>query len=214
MEGPPARRRSRPRLAPPRCHRFRGPAGHRSPAVPSGRREARRLAGGHDLGAGPVCAVGPRLGVFLAYAGPKGRALIDRELYLPRSWTGDEARLAAAKVTEGTAFATKPQLLRLMIERAIAAGIPFGWVTADEAYGDNGPLRAFLEEQQVSYVLAVSRDHVITTPAGRRRADALAVTLPGGAWQRVSCGDGAKGRRWYDWALVATDRPEISLLIR
>jgi hypothetical protein len=147
----------------------------------SGRREARRLAGGHDLGAGPVCAVGPRLGVFLAYAGPKGRALIDRELYLPRSWTGDEARLAAAKVTEGTAFATKPQLLRLMIERAIAAGIPFGWVTADEAYGDNGPLRAFLEEQQVSYVLAVSRDHVITTPAGRRRADALAVTLPGGS---------------------------------
>jgi hypothetical protein len=31
-----------------------------------------------------------------------------------------------------------------MIERAVAAGIPFGWVTADEAYGNNGPLRAFL----------------------------------------------------------------------
>ena len=101
-----------------------------------------------------------------------------------------------------------------MIERAITAGIPFDWVTADEAYGDNGPLRAFLEEQQVSYVLAVSCDHVVTTPAGRRRADALAVTLPKGAWQRLSCGDGAKGRRWYDWALVATSRPEISLLIR
>ncbi len=104
--------------------------------------------------------------MFLAYAGPKGRALIDRELYLPRSWTGDEGRLAAAKVPPDTPFRTKPQLLRLMIERAIAAGIPFAWVTADEAYGDNGPLRAFLEEQQVSYVLAVSRDHIITTPAG------------------------------------------------
>ena len=85
--------------------------------------------------------------MFLAYASAKGRALIDRELYLPRSWIADEDRLAAAKVPEGTGFRTKPQLLQLMIERAVAAGIPFGWVTADEAYGDNGPLRAFLEEQ-------------------------------------------------------------------
>jgi hypothetical protein len=155
-----------------------------------------------------------QLGVFLAYAGPRGRALTGRELYLPHSWTGDEARLAAAGVPQGTAFQTKPQLLRLMIERAVAAGIAFRWVTADEAYGDNGPLRAFLEEQKTAYVLAVARDHVITTPAGRRRADGLAVTLPKGAWQRISCGNGAKGRRWYDWALVATSRPEISLLIR
>jgi hypothetical protein len=82
-----------------------------------------------------------QLGVFLAYASVKGRALIDRELYLPRSWTGDQERWAAVKVPERTAFATKPQLLQAMIERAVAAGSPFGWVTADEAYGDNGPLR-------------------------------------------------------------------------
>ena len=155
-----------------------------------------------------------QLGVFLAYAGPKGRALIDRELYLPRSWTGDEARLAAAQVPQETAFRTKPQLLELMIKRAVGAGIPFAWITADEAYGDNGPLRAFLEEQQLSYVLAVARDHVITTPAGRRRADALALKLPKRAWQRLSCRNGAKGQRWYDWALIATNRPEISPLIR
>jgi SRSO17 transposase len=155
-----------------------------------------------------------QIGVFLAYAGPGGRALIDRELYLPRSWAGDEARLTAAGVADGTQFRTKPQLLQAMIERAIAAGIPFRWVTADEAYGDNGPLRAWLEEQQVSYVLAVSRDHLITTGAGRRRADHLTGKLPKRAWQRLSCGNGAKGRRWYDWALVATSRPEISLLVR
>jgi SRSO17 transposase len=155
-----------------------------------------------------------QLGVFLAYASAKGRALIDRELYLPRSWTADDGRLAAAKVPDGTEFRTKPQLLRLMIERAVAAGVPFGWVTADEAYGDNGPLRAFLEQERIGYVLAVARDHVITTPAGRRRADTLAGRLPKRAWQRLSCGDGAKGRRYYDWALVATSRPEISMLIR
>lgn len=155
-----------------------------------------------------------QVGVFLAYASPKGRALVDRELYLPRSWTGDEARLAGAGVPADRALRTKPQLLREMIERAAAAGVPFGWVTADEAYGDNGPLRAYLEQEKVSYVLAVSRDHVIATAAGRRRADSLTGKLPGGAWQRLSCGDGAKGERRYDWAIVATTRPEISLLIR
>jgi SRSO17 transposase len=155
-----------------------------------------------------------QLGVFLAYAGPKGRALVDRELYLPRSWTGDQERLAAAGVPEDTVFRTKPQLLELMIERAVAAGIPFGWVTADEAYGDNGPLRACLEERGIAYVLAVARAHVLATPAGGRRADALAAKLPRRAWQRISCGDGAKGERRYDWALVASTRPEISLLIR
>jgi SRSO17 transposase len=155
-----------------------------------------------------------QIGVFLAYASGKGRALIDRELYLPRSWTGDHTRLAAAGVPEATVFRTKPQLLQAMIERAISAGILFGWVTADEAYGDNGPLRAFLEKEQVGYVLAVSCDHVITTGAGRRRADVLARTLPKAAWQRLSCGDGAKGTRRYDWALVATSRSQICLLIR
>src|ERR1700733_4706930 len=118
-----------------------------------------------------------QLGVFLAYAGPRGRALVDRELYLPRSWTGDQERLAAAGVPEQTAFRTKPQLLELMIERAVAAGIPFGWVTADEAYGDNGPLRARLEERGLAYVLAVARAHVLATPAGGRRADAPAAKL-------------------------------------
>ncbi|TVZ04741.1 hypothetical protein EAS64_08755 [Trebonia kvetii] len=98
-----------------------------------------------------------------------------------------------------------------MIERAVAAGIPFSWVTADETYGDNGPLRAFLEEEGISYVLAVARDHAVATPTGPRRADILAAA---GAWHRLSCGNGAKGRRWYDWALFATTRPEISLLVR
>jgi SRSO17 transposase len=62
----------------------------------------------------------------------------------------------------------------MMIERAVAAGIPFGWVTADEAYGDNGPLRSYLEGRGISCVLAVARAHVLATPAGGRHADALA----------------------------------------
>ncbi len=152
-----------------------------------------------------------QIGVFLAYASPRGRALIDRELYLPRSWAGDEGRLTAAQVPGDRRFRTKPQLLKAMIERAVAAGVPCSWVTADEAYGGNGPLRAFLEEEEIPYVLAVARDHLVATPTGPRRADVLAAA---GAWHRLSCGNGAKGRRWYDWALFATTRPEISLLVR
>ena len=88
-----------------------------------------------------------------------------------------------------------------MIERAVSARVPFAWVAADEAYGDNGPLRTWLEQQHIAYVLAVARDHRVPAGAGRTvRADELAARLPSRAWQRLSAGDGAKGHRWYDWA--------------
>ena len=156
-----------------------------------------------------------QIGVFLAYAVPGGaRALIDRELYLPRSWTGDRERCAAAGIPAGTAFATKPQLAQVMIERAVAAGIPFAWFTADEAYGDNGPLREWLEATGIAYVMAVSCDHRVPAGAGRViRADKLAAKIPPSGWQRVSCGPGSKGDRFYDWAL-ADAGPGHDLLIR
>ena len=96
-----------------------------------------------------------QVAVYLGYASPGGHALIDRELYLPKSWTGDPARCRAAGIPGDPEFATKPQLARRMIERAIAAGVPFGWPAADEAYGDNGKLRTWLEECQVRHVMAV-----------------------------------------------------------
>lgn len=156
-----------------------------------------------------------QIGVFLAYAVPGGgRALIDRDLYVPRSWAGDPERCAAAGIPAGTAFATKPQLARAMIERAAAAGIPFAWFTADEAYGDNGPLREWLEEAGIAYVVAVACDHRAPAGAGRViRADSLAAKIPAAGWQRVSCGPGSKGERWYDWAL-ADAGPGRYLLIR
>ena len=144
-----------------------------------------------------------QVAVYLGYAAPAGYALIDRELYLPRSWTDDPARCRAAGIPDHVGFATKPQLARMMIERAISAKVPFAWVAADEPYGDNGPLRTWLEDSRIRCVLAVSCDHRVPAGAGHAiRADKLAARLPQRAWQRLSAGDGAKGHRYYDWAWI------------
>jgi len=158
-----------------------------------------------------------QVAVFLSYAAPGGHALIDRELYLPESWTGDPARCTAAGIPAGTAFATKPALARRMIGRALDAGVPAAWVTADEVYGADPGLRADLERRQTGYVLAVSARHQVTTAAGPCQVRAVAARLPRAAWQRYSAGAGAKGHRYYDWAWAAIDpgRPgHHHLLIR
>jgi SRSO17 transposase len=141
-----------------------------------------------------------QLGVFLAYAGPRGRALVDRELYLPRSWAGDRDRCREAGVPDDVPFASKAELARLMLGRALDAGVPAAWVTADEVYGRDGKFRDWLEQRRVSYVVAVASNQAVPGDAGTSRADVLAAHAPGQAWKRRSCGNGAKGPRVFDWA--------------
>jgi SRSO17 transposase len=156
-----------------------------------------------------------QVGVFLAYAAPDGsRALIDRELYLPEKWTADRDRCRAAGIGDDVPFATKPQLARQMIARAVKAGVPFAWVAGDEVYGGNPGLRGWLEKEEISYVLAVACDETIAVPAGPRRADELAALVPAAGWQRLSCADGSKGPRLHDWALVDTASADHRLLVR
>jgi SRSO17 transposase len=145
-----------------------------------------------------------QVGVFLTYTTAAGHTLIDREVYLPRSWTDDPARCAVAGVPAETEFATKPALATRMITRALDAGVPAGWVAGDEVYGNDPRLRTELEDRGVGYVLAISCDRRILTATGSHRADALAKMLPQRAWQRLSAGAGAKGHRYYDWAWVDT----------
>jgi SRSO17 transposase len=147
-----------------------------------------------------------QLGVFLAYASPVGRALIDAELYLPRSWAEDRARCAGAGVPAGVGFATKPELGRVMLGRAVEAGMPAAWATADEAYGQDHKFRVFCEQRRLGYVVAVPCSQSAGSGTGYgstgSRADALAAAAPAQAWKRLSAGDGAKGPRLYDWALA------------
>jgi DDE superfamily endonuclease/Transposase, Mutator family len=118
-----------------------------------------------------------QVGVFLTYTTKAGHTRIDRELYLPRSWTSDTDRCAAAGVPADTGFATKPALASRMILRALDGGVLAGWV-AEEVYGGNPTLRGDLEARQVGYVLAVACDHRVTAAAGTCRADELVVRLP------------------------------------
>jgi hypothetical protein len=162
-----------------------------------------------------------QLGVFLAYASPKGRAMIDRELYLPKSWTDDPERCKAARVPEQVGFRTKPELAQLMLERALDAGVPASWVTADEVYGGSPALREWLERRQVPYVLAVKCTELLEAPApnssagtARTSAEQLAAGVPTAQWITCSAGYGAKGRRLYDWTRVELAAPATTGMAR
>jgi SRSO17 transposase len=150
-----------------------------------------------------------QVAVYLAYATLRGSTLIDREVYLPKAWTEDPARCAAAGVPEHVRFATKITLGRQMLARALAAGVPAAWVTADEFYGGDQRLRRDMQSRGVGYVLAVAKSHRVTAEAleGPVRADRLVATLPARAWNRISAGAGSKGERDYDWAWLAITPP-------
>jgi SRSO17 transposase len=147
-----------------------------------------------------------QVGVFLAYASPKGRTFIDRELYLPKEWTEDPMRCEEAGVPDQTSFATKPQLALRMLKRTRAVGILTPWITGDEVYGSDDPSRQWLETNQQAYVLAVRRNGRVGLEwHGQLWNLAVSEVIPliePVAWQRLSAGEGAKGPRIYDWALV------------
>lgn len=144
-----------------------------------------------------------QVAVFATPATPAGHAFVDVELYLPASWAGDPDRLAEAGVPGDVEFLTKPQLALRMTDRALEAGIRPGFIAADEAYGDNPDLRGALEERGLNYVMAVSCDTHIPTPAGKLRADTLAGQVPRTGWQIASAGQGSKGERLYAWAYTS-----------
>ncbi len=148
-----------------------------------------------------------QVAVYLTYAGARGHAMIDLELYLLKSWTDDAQRCADAGVAEDIEFMTKPALATGMLTRALNAGVPPRWLAGDEVYGADPTLRGELEAHRVGYVLAIGCDRRVPT-ATWMRADEVSATLPKRAWQRLCAGAGAKGQRYYDWAWVTLTQPE------
>jgi SRSO17 transposase len=149
-----------------------------------------------------------QIGVFLTYASQGNHTLVDRELYLPKSWTEDPERCRAADVPEDVVFATKPELAARMLWRTLDAGLSARWVTGDTVYGSHRPLREGLQARKQAYALAVSCQEQVEVQGERRRVDRIADGLEPNQWHRLSAGSGSKGPRDFDWARVELAPPE------
>lgn len=157
-----------------------------------------------------------QVGVFLVAIAPAGMALLDHQLYLPESWCGDGseaiARRRKARIPEGVEFQTKPQIAAALIRNVAVLGVAeLDWVTADSAYGKNGPLMAELEATDQRYVMETTSGVTVWVrdPEGRTGRDreaptvaAVAGSIPDGDWRRLAVRAGAKGPLVLEFAAV------------
>jgi SRSO17 transposase len=143
-----------------------------------------------------------QIGVFLAYVTPHGHTLVDRELYLPQEWTQDRGRCRRAGIEDTVAFRTKPELARVMLERAFEAGLTPSWVVGDEVYGRDGTLRHLLEQRHQRYMLAVASNTYVWRGMAQVTAGEVLQELKPKDWTVLSAGKGTKGPRLYEWARV------------
>ena len=150
--------------------------------------------------------------VFAVLVTALGQAWIDFGVYMPRSWADDPRRRAKARIPEKLAFATKPELAIAQVERLMAAGVRAMWAAAGEVYGRSGEFRAVLRALSLAYVVIIPCDCKVTLAkntvirADQARSEAV--------FERRPCGNGTKGPRYSDWALLATADPQEFLLIR
>ena len=142
-----------------------------------------------------------QIGVFLGYASPRGHALIDRRLYLPKDWIEDGERRKAAGIPDDVAFATKPKIGIAMVEAALDAGVLCAWVLGDAVYGSDKTLRVMLERHDKPYVLSIrGNERLMMGDFRTHTAEDLVAGLAMDQWRRLPAGQGSKGPRLYDWA--------------
>ena len=150
-----------------------------------------------------------QVGVFLAYSSEKGAALLDRSLYLPRSWTNDPARRAEAGVPEEIVFRNKIELAEEMLERTFEAGVRSKWVLADSFYGRSHAFRGWLEEHGRPYAVMVPKTNAVPLGGRKKRIEKLVERLGEDAFSEMRpARDSDGGRRPWEWACLdlAPDR--------
>jgi hypothetical protein len=101
-----------------------------------------------------------QVGVFLAHVGPRGRALVDKRLFLPQEWTDDPPRCDAAGVPkEQQRYRSETELALEMLQQAKAHGpLVAEWVTGDDAFGKSPSFRAGVAALGYGYVLEIPGD--------------------------------------------------------
>lgn len=155
-----------------------------------------------------------QIGVCLGYSTRHGQALLDRRLYLPKEWAEDRERCVAAGVPKSVRFATKIVLARRMIEAALDAGVRARWIAADAVYGSDYTFRKEIEDRGLGYVVGVRTDQAVWAGLRQVRVKSLLAEAPADGWRRLSCGNGSKGPRLYDWALLQINCPEAEVYRR
>jgi SRSO17 transposase len=165
-----------------------------------------------------------QVGVFLAHVGPRGRALVDKRLYLPKDWVQDRARCDAAGVPkEQQRYRSETELALEMLQQAQIRGqLGAEWVTGDDAFGKSPEFRDAVAAAGFWYVLEIPADTPVwplaptweTPPyrgkgrppqprpvaAERQAVRARAGTLPAAAWQAITVAEGTQGPRTYRFA--------------
>ncbi len=150
--------------------------------------------------------------VFAALVTALGQAWADFAVYMPAAWARDLPRREKAGIPEALEFATKPELAVAQVKRLAAAGLRFFWVAADEVYGRCGEFRDACRALSLAYVVIIPCDYRVTVAKDTViRADQA---VPDAVFERRSCGNGTKGPRYGNWALIATADPREFLLIR
>src|SRR4051794_5459813 len=72
------------------------------------------------------------------------QALLDADLYLPKSWAGDRPRCRAAGIPDGVKYRPKWRLAVDQWVRSSENGVSFDWLVFDEGYGSKVPFLRFL----------------------------------------------------------------------
>ncbi len=148
-----------------------------------------------------------QVGVFLAYAAPRGCTLLAGRLYLPEDWAADPVRRTRTHVPPAVTFREKWRIGLDLLDQARAA-LPGRWVVGDDELGRCSELRAALRQRRLSYVLDVPCNTLVREPAQRRRAggpgsvacrpafervEQWVARQPAGRWRQVTVRDGEKG---------------------
>ena len=140
-----------------------------------------------------------QVAVFMAYLSSRGQALIDRRLYLPKSWSSSPKKRKKAKITQKTKFATKTGLAKKMLQSTFKEELRPAWFVADEVYSRDASFWRWLEQTLTQpYVLTVNKRQPTIINFQVCYAEELLETIKLGDWQQFSCGAGTKGDRYSE----------------
>jgi SRSO17 transposase len=148
--------------------------------------------------------------VYAVWVTTAGQAWADFDVFMPERWEKDRRRRRAAGIPGSLRHKTKPQLAREQLERLLDMRMPARWIAFDEVYTRSSRLREACEERGPPYVGIAPRDFRITLPS--RKVIKAEEALRDALFERRSCGNGSKGPRYSDWALIATASPRHFLL--